>query len=87
MSHSLDIKQTIDQLKGIVGNANILTNKWSMQSYVKGWRYGEGEALAVAKPSSLLQIWNLLKLCVKKRHIVIMQAANTGLTGGSTVRI
>ena len=45
-----------------------------MQSYVKGWRYGEGEALAVAKPSSLLQIWNLLKLCVQKDIIVIMQA-------------
>ena len=84
MSHSLDINQTIDQLKGIVGTANVLTNKWSMQSYVKGWRYGEGEALAVAKPSSLLQIWNLLKLCVQKDIIVIMQAANTGLTGGST---
>ena len=41
----------------------------------------EGEALAVVKPSSLLQIWNLLKLCVQKDIIVIMQAANTGLTG------
>ena len=45
------------------------------------WR---GEALAVAKPSTLIQVWNLLKLCVEKNIIVIMQAANTGLTGGST---
>ena len=44
----------------------------------------EREALAVAKPSTLIQVWNLLKLCVRKNIIVIMQAANTGLTGGST---
>ena len=84
MDYKKNINQTIDELKDIVGVANILTNKWSMQSYVKGWRYGEGEALAVAKPSTLIQVWNLLKLCVEKNIIVIMQAANTGLTGGST---
>ena len=84
MDYKKNINQTIDELKNIVGVANILTNKWSMQSYVKGWRYGEGEALAVAKPSTLIQVWNLLKLCVEKNIIVIMQAANTGLTGGST---
>ena len=55
-----------------------------MESYCKGWRYGEGEAIAVAKPSTLLQIWKILQVCAEKNIIVIMQAANTGLTGGST---
>ena len=55
-----------------------------MQAYSKGWRYGEGEALAVAKPSTLVDIWKILQICVEYDVIVIMQAANTGLTGGST---
>ena len=55
-----------------------------MQAYSKGWRYGEGKALAVAKPSTLVDIWKILQICVEYDVIVIMQAANTGLTGGST---
>ncbi len=36
------------------------------------------------KPSSLVDIWECLKICTAHDAIVIMQAANTGLTGGST---
>ena len=74
----------IYDLKSITGNKYILTNKLSKQHYCNGWRYGSGEALAVAKPSTLLEIWKVLQLCVQADVIVIMQAANTGLTGGST---
>lgn len=74
----------INDLKAITGDKHILTAKWSKQQYSKGWRYGEGEALAVAKPGALLEIWQILQICVKADIIVIMQAANTGLTGGST---
>ena len=74
----------IYDLKSITGNKYILTNKLSKQHYCNGWRYGSGEALAVAKPSTLLEIWKILQLCVQADVIVIMQAANTGLTGGST---
>ena len=74
----------INDLKAITGEKHILTAKWSKQQYSKGWRYGEGEALAVAKPGALLEIWQILQICVKADIIVIMQAANTGLTGGST---
>ena len=55
-----------------------------MYPYSKGWRYGEGKAIAVIKPGKLVEIWKILKLCVKEDIVVIMQAANTGLTGGST---
>ena len=74
----------INDLKAITGDKYILTAQWSKQQYSKGWRYGEGEALAVAKPGTLLEIWQILRICVKADIIVIMQAANTGLTGGST---
>ena len=74
----------INDLKAITGDKHILTAQWRKQQYSKGWRYGEGEALAVAKPRTLLEIWQILQICVKADIIVIMQAANTGLTGGST---
>ena len=81
----MNFKTTLVQdLKSITGGKYILTAKWSKQHYCKGWRYGAGEALAVAKPGTLLEIWEILQVCVEKDIIVIMQAANTGLTGGST---
>ncbi len=74
----------IHDLKALIGVNYIITAKWNKQQFSKGWRYGEGEALAVVKPGTLLEIWKILKICVKADVIVIMQAANTGLTGGST---
>ena len=38
----------------------------------------------VVKPGTLLDIWKILQKCIEYDVIVIMQAANTGLTGGST---
>ena len=74
----------LNDLKSIVGEKHLLTADWKKQTYSKGWRYGEGDALAVVKPATLLDIWKILHICVKSDVIVIMQAANTGLTGGST---
>ena len=74
----------IKDLKTICGKKNIITTDWRKQRYCKGWRYGEGNAIAVAKPGTLLETWQLFKICVKNDIIIIMQAANTGLTGGST---
>jgi len=50
----------------------------------KGFRAGEGAAAMVAVPGTLLEMWKVLKLVIEADCIVIMQAANTGLTGGST---
>jgi len=79
-----DYKSIIQDFSTIVGKKYVLTTQWDKQTYSKGWRYGEGEALAVIKPGTLLEIWNVLQVCVAEDIIVIMQAANTGLTGGST---
>jgi D-lactate dehydrogenase len=77
-------KKIVQDLRQITGNKYLLTKQWNKQTYSKGWRYGSGEALAVASPGSLLEIWKLLEVCVLNDIIVLMQAANTGLTGGST---
>ena len=55
-----------------------------MARYCKGYRSGSGEAIAVIKPGTLIEQWLVLELCVKNKIIIIMQAAYTGLTEGST---
>ena len=74
----------IDEFISISGHKNIITKNWSKEPYTNGWRYGKGQAAAVVKPASLIEMWEILKICVKHDLIIIMQAANTGLTGGST---
>ena len=84
MKYAINKSHLVERLKAIIGDKNTITDSWKMQSYSKGWRYGGGEALAVAKPGTLLEIWKVLEICVEMDIIVIIQAANTGLTGGST---
>ncbi|KUJ73187.1 D-lactate dehydrogenase [Ruegeria marisrubri] len=74
----------IRQLRAIVGRRHVLTGEKRTKRFRKGFRSGEGEALAVVRPGSLLEQWRVLQACVAADKIVIMQAANTGLTEGST---
>ncbi|EPE4836206.1 D-lactate dehydrogenase [Yersinia enterocolitica] len=86
MKQSNDKKtQTLlTQLQHIVGARYLLTSERQTERYRTGFRSGAGSALAVVFPSTLLQQWQLLQACVAADTIVIMQAANTGLTEGST---
>ena len=80
----IDTGKLIKDMKAVCGDKHVLTDKSQKLPYIKGYRYGAGEALAMARPGTLLEIWEILKICVEAELIVIMQAANTGLTGGST---
>ena len=71
-------------LIAIVGRQQVLTGDEKIRPYTTGIRVGKGVACAVVIPENLLQLWQVLKLCVKLDKIMILQAANTGLTGGST---
>jgi len=72
----------LDQLRSIVGPGHVLTNPESTRRYRTEFRFGLGPALAVVRPGSLIEQWRLLKACVAATSS--WQAANTGLTGGST---
>ena len=72
------------KLKRIVGARQVVTAESRTQFYRTGIRVGSGSCLAVVLPTSLLQIWQVLETCVAYDKIIIMQAANTGLNGGST---
>ncbi len=76
--------QFLSELARLVGHAQLLTDPAKTARYRKGFRSGEGKALAVVFPTTLLQLWHVLNLCVRADKIILMQAANTGLTEGST---
>ncbi|MGO1308285.1 D-lactate dehydrogenase [Kluyvera intermedia] len=74
----------INELSRLVGHAHLLTDPAKTARYRKGFRSGHGDALAVVFPGSLLELWRVLSACVAADKIILMQAANTGLTEGST---
>ena len=80
----VDKLRFIKQVQNVVGKKYVFTDKLNKEPFSKGWRYGEGSALAVVKPGKLTEMWKTLEFCVENDLIIIMQAANTGLTGGST---
>ncbi len=71
-------------LAAIVGRRHVLTGEARTRRYRNGYRCGGGDALAVVRPGCLLEQWRVVQACVEAGRIVLMQAANTGLTGGST---
>ena len=74
----------INELSRLVGASHLLTDAAKTARYRKGFRSGQGDALAVVFPGPLLELWRVLSLCVEADKIILMQAANTGLTEGST---
>ena len=74
----------ISSLKEIVGSRNVLTGGQQTEPFRKGFRSGIGDAIAVVQPGSLIEYWHVLQAVVAEDKIVILQAANTGLTEGST---
>lgn len=74
----------LSQLRAIVGRRHILTSDAATARYRHGYRTGHGSALAVTRPGSLIELWHVVRACAAADISIIMQAANTGLTGGST---
>ncbi|GJD47805.1 Quinone-dependent D-lactate dehydrogenase [Methylobacterium crusticola] len=74
----------LNRLQTIVGAAHVLTAGAATRRYTRGFRYGGGPVVAVVRPGSLVETWRVLNLAVASGQVAIFQAANTGLTGGST---
>ncbi|KAA8731675.1 D-lactate dehydrogenase [Acinetobacter qingfengensis] len=77
-------QQLFNEFHQVVGTHQVLYQPAALEPYVKGFRLGHGKALAVIIPETLLQMWQILNICVTHDVIILMQAANTGVTGGST---
>ncbi|HEV2597868.1 D-lactate dehydrogenase [Sphingopyxis sp.] len=73
----------LSALRAIAGPAHVLTGA-AAAPYATGYRFGTGEVEAAVRPGSLVDMWRVAEACVAAGRILIVQAANTGLTGGST---
>lgn len=72
-------------LTAVVGATNVLTKPSQQQAYVHGAiKSVASTTVAVVTPDSLIALWHVINLCAAADVIIIAQAANTGLTGGST---
>ena len=80
----VDDNPFIAKLKDIVGSKFVLTDAARTRRFRTGFRVGKGNVLAVVRPGTLVEQWRVVEACVAAGKIIIMQAANTGLTGGST---
>lgn len=74
----------VDALGDAVGRENVATAPGQTEHFRKGFRSGEGPAAAVVFPRDLVAMWRALQCCVDAGAAIILQAANTGLTEGST---
>lgn len=75
--------ELVRRLQAIVGRAHVLTGD-AAAPFAQGYRCGRGPLAAAVRPATLVELWRVAKVCVDADRIVIPQAANTGLTGGST---
>ncbi|AOH86751.1 D-lactate dehydrogenase [Sphingomonas panacis] len=71
-------------LRHAVGGGHVLTGDAETHRFRTGYRFGTGPALAVVRPGSLIELWRVAQAVVEAGAILIPQASNTGLTGGST---
>ena len=77
-------KNLYSKIVNIVGKKNFLIKDKEKTPYITGWRAEAGECEFVVLPDTLLNMWTVLKLCIENNKYILMQAANTSLTGGST---
>ena len=74
----------LERLRAVVGASHVLTSDRSQRRYTRGFRCGGGGVAAVVRPGSLVEMWRVLNCAIEAGCALILQAANTGLTGGST---
>jgi D-lactate dehydrogenase len=74
----------IDRLRAIAGDEHVMTDEAATRPYRIGYRSGSGDAVAVVNPGSLVELWQCTQAAVDAGAVIVPQAANTGLTEGST---
>lgn len=78
----MDNRDLIRRYEGIVGRRYVLTSPRVTERYRKGFRSGEGDALALVVPGTLQEMWQVLRACASADKFLLLLAANTGLTEG-----
>jgi len=78
------LTELIEQLRAIVGAANVLTDG-DLTAWEQDWRKRErGKALAVVRPGDTQQVAAVVRACAAVGTSIVPQGGNTGLAVGST---
>jgi FAD/FMN-containing dehydrogenase len=73
------------RLKGIVGDANVLSAAEDVAPYLTDWRDRyHGAALAVVRPATTEEVAAVVCACAELRIGIVPQGGNTGMCGGAT---
>ena len=59
---TIDNKDFLNELARLVGSSHLLTDPAKTARYRKGFRSGQGDALAVVFLGSLLELWRVLNV-------------------------
>jgi FAD/FMN-containing dehydrogenase len=70
-------------LRDVLGEDAVVTEAHELERYEKGWRYGSGAALAVARPRTPAEVARVLAYASRNGVRLLAQGANTGLVGAS----
>lgn len=59
---SVENAKLVQELRRVVGARYVLTSPASTRRFRKGFRFGDGPALGVVRPGSLVEQWRVLKV-------------------------
>jgi FAD/FMN-containing dehydrogenase len=74
----------VASLRALLGDEAVVSEAAERARYERGWRYGQGTALAVLRPASTDEVSRALAFASAAGIHVVPQGANTGLVGAST---
>ena len=74
----------IQDLTRLVGEAGVVKSAADTEKYERGYRYGAGRALGIARPASVAELAAVVRYCFAHELKIVPQGANTGLVGAST---
>lgn len=76
--------ELLARVAAIVGEKNLVTDPEVRSSYERDWTgRWSGEALAVARPGSTVEVAEVVIACERTAVALVPQGGNTGLVGGS----
>ena len=81
---NVDSKRVVRDLIGILGEGGVVSCSADRERYERGYRYGSGHALAVARPATVAELTAVVRYCFAHEFRIVPQGANTGLVGAST---
>jgi len=74
----------VNDLQRLIGADGVLAPSDGLERYERGYRYGTGRALAVARPANTSDLRAVVRYCFANDIRIIPQGANTGLVAAAT---